>query len=388
MSSSSKKKKKKRLVPMNANDAKCRRVATAAASKCPERETPFNSSVIGTQVWKLFDGHYYTGRIIGYNVFQNWYRVQYEDDDTEDFTLTELEQHKTVPSTWTQITTPFDTDEQNCMDEIVGMKYVDNEPFVIRRLNTSSYNKRGPTKKEHTMTMKPTVSPDIRTRRGAGQQEQPHHSRRNKASSDTKKDANIMDGSIGTLVTPIATTSGKEGEDFCFDIEFNSDAFFDEESVSGMELREALEIDGELYGLEDGDALNSELDDADGESLGLLGLPEECLLGEVPGEKDGELDVLEFGDVLVAPSVVAATTQSGTKRGSSVYEGKCASTEERYKRPRTDAFISVQAAVRGSIARKKKKGKDIQHIQEIKPQQKNASFVALIHNFLKQKKLF
>ncbi|KAL4348990.1 hypothetical protein GQ457_17G009870 [Hibiscus cannabinus] len=46
----------------------------------------------GREVQKLFGGKYYQGRVIQFDKETGWYRVEYEDGDSEDLDWVELEQ--------------------------------------------------------------------------------------------------------------------------------------------------------------------------------------------------------------------------------------------------------------------------------------------------------
>eukprot|EP00978_Attheya_sp_CCMP212_P017880 scaffold48175_cov41-Attheya_sp.AAC.1 len=53
---------------------------------------------IGTRVTKLFDGIPFDGSITSYDPLHEYYHVNYDDGDSEDFTLAECQKYFSVPT--------------------------------------------------------------------------------------------------------------------------------------------------------------------------------------------------------------------------------------------------------------------------------------------------
>ncbi|XP_030537331.2 dirigent protein 17-like [Rhodamnia argentea] len=51
----------------------------------------FGEWMEGREVWKLFDGQYFSGTVVQFDRETSWYRVAYEESDSEDFEWHELE---------------------------------------------------------------------------------------------------------------------------------------------------------------------------------------------------------------------------------------------------------------------------------------------------------
>ncbi|XP_030515058.1 dirigent protein 17-like [Rhodamnia argentea] len=51
----------------------------------------FGEWIEGREVWKLFEGRYFSGTVVQFDKETGWYRVVYEDGDSEDLEWHELE---------------------------------------------------------------------------------------------------------------------------------------------------------------------------------------------------------------------------------------------------------------------------------------------------------
>ncbi|XP_027176192.1 dirigent protein 17-like [Coffea eugenioides] len=62
-------------------------------SDAKQHENPgFGEWLVGREVLKLFGGQYYAGKVAKYDEEMGWYRVVYEDGDSEDLEWNELEE--------------------------------------------------------------------------------------------------------------------------------------------------------------------------------------------------------------------------------------------------------------------------------------------------------
>lgn len=61
-------------------------------TKAHEKATGFGEWLVGREVVKSFGGQFYTGKVAEFDEEVGWYRVVYEDGDSEDLEWCELEE--------------------------------------------------------------------------------------------------------------------------------------------------------------------------------------------------------------------------------------------------------------------------------------------------------
>lgn len=77
------------LPPMPLADSSL--IGSAVNDAKPAKFTGFGEWLVGRQVRKLFGKQYFTGEVTQYDEEMGWYKVAYEDGDTEDLEWHELE---------------------------------------------------------------------------------------------------------------------------------------------------------------------------------------------------------------------------------------------------------------------------------------------------------
>ncbi|CAI9100954.1 OLC1v1038145C1 [Oldenlandia corymbosa var. corymbosa] len=81
-------------LPTDAADFSASDVLPGGDSKPPEKikkSTGYGEWLVGREVQKSFGGHFYNGKVTKFDQDTGWYRVAYEDGDSEDLEWPELE---------------------------------------------------------------------------------------------------------------------------------------------------------------------------------------------------------------------------------------------------------------------------------------------------------